>query len=434
MTSISTPFSRKGVTDFRAVAPFYVYAAVAFLASAVLLFFSTDAFTQHYFHPHLLAITHLMALGWGTMIILGAGNQLLPVLSEGALYSNRLAYVTFVLAAIGIPLLVFSFYVFDMGPPAKWGGRFVVLAVLAYLINNFMTVIKSKSETVHVIFVLTATFWLFLTCFYGLVILYNFTYTLLPEDSLHYLPLHAHAGIIGWFLLLIIGIASKLIPMFLISKYTNNTLLWLIYSLINGALLGYVFMFLLEGNALLVVLPSVLLATGILAFFYFIFMTYKLRLRKSVDEQMKVSLLSVILIFFPLLLLFAIIASSVLAGTESIKLALAYGFLIFFGWITAIILGMTFKTLPFIIWNRIYQSGGGHTNIPSPREMFSNKAFRIMSLAYLAGLTIFTAGILMNNSFLLRSGAFFMLITAVLYCWNIILLMSHGKSVLWYGK
>lgn len=113
--------------------------------------------------------------------------------------------------------------------PAKWGGRFVVLGMLAYLINIAVSIIKSKNENVHAVFVFTATFWLFLTAFLGLAQVYNFTAFILPADSVHYLALHAHAGIIGWFLLLIIGVASRLIPMFLISKYHNVKILWVIY-------------------------------------------------------------------------------------------------------------------------------------------------------------------------------------------------------------
>jgi cbb3-type cytochrome oxidase subunit 1 len=65
---------------------------------------------QHYFNPKTLAITHLMALGWGTMIILGASHQLLPVLIEGKLDSYLLALLSFIFAAAGIPLLVTGFY------------------------------------------------------------------------------------------------------------------------------------------------------------------------------------------------------------------------------------------------------------------------------------------------------------------------------------
>lgn len=117
-------------TPDTAVVPFYLYAAISFLASTILLIVSTESFTQHYFSPQLLAITHGMALGWGTMIILGASHQLIPVLTEKSLFSIRLAHISFFLAAVGIPLLVYGFYTFNMGWPSKWGGRLVLLSVM----------------------------------------------------------------------------------------------------------------------------------------------------------------------------------------------------------------------------------------------------------------------------------------------------------------
>src|SRR5690554_184461 len=108
-------------TSYKVVLPFYGYAALSFLLATLLILIDTSAFTQHYFHPHTLAITHTMALGWGTMIILGASHQLFPVMIEGKLHSNFLAYASFALAAIGIPLLVIAFYQFNMGALAMTG-------------------------------------------------------------------------------------------------------------------------------------------------------------------------------------------------------------------------------------------------------------------------------------------------------------------------
>ncbi|HYK56546.1 MAG TPA: cytochrome C oxidase subunit I, partial [Flavisolibacter sp.] len=121
-------------TTHKAVLPFYVYAALSFLAATVLLLFSTNAFTQHYFHPHTLAITHTMALGWGTMIILGASHQLVPVLIEARLFSNLLAYVSFALAAVGIPLLVYSFFKFQFNWTALTGAILINAAIVCYLV------------------------------------------------------------------------------------------------------------------------------------------------------------------------------------------------------------------------------------------------------------------------------------------------------------
>ncbi len=85
-------------TSWKVVLPFYGYAAISFLIANILLLLSSSDVTTHYFLPHTLAITHIMALGWGTMMILGASHQLGPVLIEGELYSNKLAYVSFTLA------------------------------------------------------------------------------------------------------------------------------------------------------------------------------------------------------------------------------------------------------------------------------------------------------------------------------------------------
>lgn len=412
-------------TAYKVVLPFYLYAAISFLAATIFLLLSTEAFTGHYFHPHILAITHTMALGWGTMVILGASHQLVPVLIEAKLYSNLLAYISFILAATGIPLLVYGFYIFDMGWPAQWGGCFVVLAILAYLINIAISMAKSKNESIHAAFVFTATLWLFLTTILGLAQVHNFTATLLPESSLHYLTLHAHAGIIGWFLLLVMGVASRLIPMFLISKYSNVKLLWWIYGLINSALLLFIVLFFHPDNKALLFIPIIAVFIAISLFIYYCYLAYKQRIRKQVDEQMKLSLLSVSMLLLPVLFLVIVIIFLISTSGEKLNLILSYGFLIFFGWITAIILGMTFKTLPFIVWNKVYHHRSGLGKTPNPKDLFSNGIFKSMVILYLAGFILFAIGIVIPNNILLKAGTILLVLTAVLYNWNVLKIFMH---------
>ena len=60
-------------TNYKVVLPFYIYAALGFLCGTLLLLLRTDIIEVHHFNPHTLAITHTMALGWGTKI---AGRSL----------------------------------------------------------------------------------------------------------------------------------------------------------------------------------------------------------------------------------------------------------------------------------------------------------------------------------------------------------------------
>src|SRR6185312_318644 len=310
-------------TSYKVVLPFYLYAGLSFFTATLLLIFSTPAFLQHYFHPHTLAITHIMALGWGTMMILGASHQLVPVLIEGKLYSNALAYLSFAFAGIGIPLLAIGFYTFDFSWPAQYGAILINMAILFYLANMVISMAKSKNENVHAVFVLTATLWLIITTIVGLFLVYNFTYPILSRDSLAYLPLHAHLGIVGWFLLLVIGVGSRLIPMFLISKYDDKKLLWRIYYLINFALIGFIICFLYINLNWLYLIPLSAIFLAVFMFAFFCYHSYKNRLRKKVDDPLKVSLVSVFIMAIPVIILFIIILI-LLCSVNNSSLVLVY--------------------------------------------------------------------------------------------------------------
>ena len=413
-------------TSHRVVLPFYTYAAISFLLAATMIIWDTSVFTQHYFSPKVLAITHTMALGWGTMIILGASYQLLPVLIEGKLFSEVLAYLSFGFAAIGIPILIYAFYDFHLGIMAEVGSMLISLAVICYSVNLWLTLVEGRNKSVHAIFVFTAALWLLFTVILGLLLVCNFTRDILPANSIHYLSLHAHLGIIGWFLLMITGVGSRLIPMFLISKYENRKLLWWIYLLINSGLAGFVLFFLCGFEVNLFFIPGTLVGSGIILFAVFVYRTFVNRIRKKIDEQIKMSIFSTIPMIISVIILASLIA--LFNAGSNTRLVLLYGFVIFFGWITAIILGMTFKTLPFIIWNKVYHHKTALLKTPNPKELLNHVVYKVSGIIYLSGFVVFSVGIIWVNTMMLNVGAFCLLITAILYNFNVFKVLAHKST------
>ncbi|HMV03695.1 MAG TPA: cytochrome C oxidase subunit I [Chitinophagales bacterium] len=414
-------------TSYKVVIPFYVYAAVSLLIGTILLFFHTDIAHQHYFHPYTLAITHTMALGWGTMIIFGASHQLLPVLVEGKLDSNLLAYLTFIFAAIGIPFLVAGFYMFQMGWLVQLGAILINIAVICYLTNVIMSIYNSKKYNIHAWFIATASLWLFSTTFFGLLLVFNFTRSILPKDSVAYLTIHAHLGIVGWFLLLVIGVGSRLIPMFLISKYTNDKTLWQIFILINLSLVGFIIFKLMNCPTTYYYIVLALGLIGIALFGNFCRMAHKVRIRKSVDEQMKVSLLSVLQMLFPIIALLIVII--LFPSKKYADMSILYGFCIFFGWLTAIILGMTFKTLPFIVWNKVYSKKAHAGRTPVPKDLFNENIFNGMTLAYILGFILFITGMILSLNIVLKIATIALVLAASLYVSNITIILLHKPNI-----
>ncbi len=412
-------------TPPRVVLPFYGYGAGCFLVATLLLLSHSGALPGHYFQPSLLAITHLMALGWGTMMTFGASYQLMPVLTGKLLWSNRLARVSFWLSGLGIPLLVWGFYRFNLGGPTLVGGALVFLGISAWLFNMAGSMSEKPLEQLHAVFVFSAGIWLWLTALVGLTLLLNFRYPVLAADSLHYLSVHAHLGILGWFLLLITGVGARLIPMFLISKYENRRLLWAIYGLVNGGLLLYLAGFLMEISGM--VFPAMaLVAAAITLFICFCHKAYKARLRRSVDIPVRLSLLSPALMTLPVLMLLA----SYFRKSPPVEASffVSYGLLIFFGWITAILLGMTFKTLPFIIWNKVYGALAGRQQTPAPNALIHEGVLRWMRYAYLSGLGVLLSGMILSLSALLYAGAALLFVSAMLYGYLVLRILTHKSQ------
>ncbi|MCZ2338462.1 MAG: hypothetical protein LC127_09705 [Chitinophagales bacterium] len=216
--------------------------------------------------------------------------------------------------------------------------------------------------------------------------------------------------------------------MFLISKYSNKNLLWWVYGMINGALVSFI-LFKIAGLTSIAFLLSIIAGlTGILLFGVYCYKAYKVRIRRQVDDQMKISLLSVAQMLIPLIAIILILYF--LPAGEYLNISILYGFCILFGWITAIILGMTFKTLPFIVWNKVYTKKAFKGRTPTPKELFSDKIYSGMLIAYLSGFVLFIAGILLSQDIILKVGAFALLLAAVLYVTNTGKIITHQQKQL----
>ena len=410
---------------YKVVVSHYTIAAIFFLALAILFAFSMGDLSGHYFQPKLLAITHAAALGWGTMIIFGALTQLLPVILERELFSIELCWISLLFFVPGVILLVYSFWVFDPGMYMQLSGLLVLVAIITFSMNVFLTVQAKKDHTVFQEFIMTSCLWLMLTALLGVLMVYNFRFTFLPKDHLQFLRLHAHMGVAGWFLMLIIGVSGKLVPMFLVSRYQKTHLLSISYYLINAALL----MFLIDGylfglNWKTYLIFAVAL-TGIGFYFYYIFQCYKSRLRKEVDLPMLQTLLSFLLLAACIFVLPFILYYHLKNDSHAVNLSVFYGILIFMGWITALILGQTFKTLPFIVWVKHYEHLTGKVKTPLPADLINSTLLRIQFTGFFVFLLGFFAGMLYASNILKFIGAGGLITTAAVYCIQVLCLLLH---------
>jgi len=404
-----------------AVVPFYAAAAVAFLVLCLLMLFSANDFAGHYFQPHILAITHTAALGWGTMIIFGAAYQLLPVIYEKDLYSSKLAFASFFFLVPGTTLLVYSFWNFNTGILMQVGGLLILAGILMFTCNVVLTSMNSEKYSVQKLYIIASSIWLLITASIGLLLVYNFSFPIFKKSHLEILKLHAHAGIVGWFLLLIIGVGTKLIPMFLLGKSAKEKFLLYGWWLINGGLIAFIADGFIAGVTLRSLMYGTFIVAGIVLFILYIWDVYKNRMRKQVDFQMKHVMISMIF------MILAIVHIPVLIlKPQEIKCTLVYGMLVFVGWITSIIIGKTFKTLPFIVWNDKYKTHVGKKDLPMPKNLYQEKLTKIQ---FLTGFILFIIGIRSGTTVINQAAAIILIAVACLYNYNVFKIIFHKPQL-----
>jgi hypothetical protein len=222
---------------------------------------------------------------------------------------------------------------------------------------------------------------------------------------------------------LICGVGAKLIPMFLLSKSKKN---WLLYSALALQNLGLVLV-LCHGYFRSIdsgIIPfATLIILGLVLWATYITDIYRHRLRKKVDTLMKQTLLSFTCI--PLAIVTLVITFNSTAG----KWTSLYGTLIFLGWITGIILGKTFKTLPFIIWNNKYKDIHGSAKIPLPKNLYSERLTNYQTYLFVIALAALSTGLLSELAWILQAATLLWIALAVLYCYNVATVIFHKKTI-----
>jgi uncharacterized membrane protein YuzA (DUF378 family) len=403
-----------------AVIPFYIAGALFFLGLTVLSFIAADSFHGHFFQARTLALVHIAALGWGTMLIFGAAYQLIPVIFERPLYSPRLAFASFVSLVIGSFCLVTAFWNSHTGWPMLAGGSLVVVATLLYIINLFLTA-DYKAVSIAKCFVFSSACWLLATTVAGLMLAINLAFPFIEGNHLELLKIHAHLGLAGWFLQLISGVSSILVPMFLFGKSAKTNLLRAAFILQHVGLLGFTADHYFFGPSARAPLYILIVLAGILCWLGFLADVYRRRVKKKVDLQMRFTGASLAALLLAVATLLPIFWFSSHAWNS------LYGTLLFFGWISGLIFGKTFKTLPFIVWNHHYKDVHGQKNIPLPKDLYNEKLIRLQFWLFLSASLSLAAGILSDTLWISKAAMLVWTLVALLYLLNIGNVLAHKK-------
>lgn len=386
-----------------------------------------DLLTAYHYHQHIVAITHLLLLGFGLTVVIGATYQLVPVLLETQLHSERLARWHFPIHVISVAGMVWMFWIWDMKQVGHFGSG-LALGIGFYAYNLVRTLFRVRGWTIPAAAVAASLVWLVLVASAGLAIAAGkCTYELVDRPDIPAilaLPLvglkatatvlsrfeaialmhaHAHLGVLGVFIILTVGVAYKLVPMFLISEIQSPRRAWLSLGLLNGGLaLSFVAIAL---QSRWKTAAGLLIAAGFAVYAREMMAILAARRRQSIDWGIRAFLASQTLLL-PVTALGLVLSWPSLTLTEGVgRMENAYGFLAILGVLAFAIVGMMQKILPFLVWFAAYGKEVGRARTPALTDMYSAKTQAFIFWAWMTGLALATFGILTGSTPLARWGS-----------------------------
>ena len=357
------------------------------LGAAGLVWVAPDIAQGLFPLPRVVAVTHLFTLGWITLTIQGALYQLLPVALSSPIRSGRLAHATFLLHVPGLALFVGGLLAGSHGASMAGGALFGV-ALLLFAGNLAATLARAPARGTTWWALAGAAVFLASTVALGMSLAGNLRWGHLGGSRFLALGVHLHVAALGWAGLVMIGVAQRLLPMFLLSHGAAE---WPGRAAVAGVGSGVALLLVLH-HALTpasLLLVAGCLAGGMIAFVAQAALFFRHRRKPALDPGLRLA--AGALAFFLLALVLAPLF--VTLGLAAPRVATAYVLALVLGGFCLFIAGHYYKILPFLVWLHRFGPLVGTRTVPRVGELYSAPVASLAGALLAAG----TLGLLLST-------------------------------------
>ena len=406
---------------------YFGFAHLCLGAAFLFLALQSEALVGFFYHPQMIAVVHLVTLGWITGSILGAIYLVGPIALRMQMPARRLDYLAFILFALGVTGTVGHFWIDSYS--GMLGSAGILLLGVAWVAGRVLaalgSAVLSKPVKLHIGFaflnILTAGALGFL------VGLEKLQVHVLPGFVLDSVYAHAHLAALGWATMIVVGIGYRLFPMFLPAAMPSGPGVWASAILLEAGVLG-LFISLMHGSRS-TVLWALLSMGGLFAFF--LQLRWMSRHRRSAPKDLQrpdfgmghalaavgylagATVLGLVILFAP-------------AGTWKLDLTIVYGVLGLLGFLSQMVVGMSARLLPMFSWMHAY-AGSGYTSLPPSPRVMSQRHLQVVVLAiWQLGVPALAIGFYAANATLVRITGWGMFAAVVIETANSVIVLRHA--------
>ena len=398
----------------RAVFAYWTFAHVSLATALLVLVTRPESIAGFHYHPKMVAVVHLVTLGWVTCSIFGALHMVAPMALRSPVRPRPIDLWGFTLISIGIVGMVAHFWL-DTSSGMAWSAATVVVG-FAIPVFRFWRAVQHSSMPgeVKIHFYLAFTN-LGLAALAGLALGIHKNAAFLPGTQLTNVWGHAHLAALGWATMMVFAVGYRLLPMFIPAAMPTGRWVWSTATLLQVGTIGLTTTLVLESPwtapfALTVIASIVVFATRV---------RWMMRHRKPSPKQMTrpdwpmVQTMAAI----GYLLLSALLGISLIVGPPAawkVGAALAYGVVFLIGFLAQIVVGVAGRLLPLATWLWSFADSNYQNPPPSPFEFTARELqLRVFSL-WTIGVPVLGVGMATSSLLAVRAGALCLLIALVL--------------------
>ena len=369
--------------------PFILTALLSLVGATLWMALRPGLLLQFFYSPEMLALTHLVALGFVTSLIMGVLLRLVPLALGVAPRSRRLALLQCALHVVGWTGMAFHFH------QAKWIGlswaTLVVLAGALIQLWNFSGVLRlawrgnlvaAWVSAALVNLVLAAG----LGVSFGFLRAYGVGGEVLSAPLLNRIAAHLHLAALGWVTTMIFGFQLLLLP----ATRGSPRVEWARWAALQVGLLGAAVGLLLGWDHPAPFAAAVLFAVlghaaGPLR--------AAARQRASLWELVALGLLVVL----------ACTGFALSAGWPAavdplrLRVEFAYGYVALLGWTTITIASTAFKLFPVWVWEERFRAESATRPVPPVSALSSRPLLHLSGLLLTLGVCGTAAAMLLGD-------------------------------------
>lgn len=401
-----TGLSTEQAPPITAPVRFFVTAPLFGILAGLLIFFTDAQTLMNRYSIESIIITHALTIGFLSFIMLGSMTQMLPVLAGAKMPKVELVTkYSYILMVVGVISMLLGLYTSNkllniiafIGLGSGFLTMLIATALSLKTVSNFNATVKGIS---------TSIVFAFFVVLMGLYLLYSYISN--DIDSTHMIVANIHSvwAVFGFAVILIIGVAFQVLPMFYVAPkfkaFCKKRVVWLIS-------IGLViWMFLSAFYEEYTLAGKLWIAVFVWAFATTVWLKLSRRRRPISDVTVWYwRSASVFLTLGSFLWIF----DEYFKHEYIVMVAILIG-----GFILSIVIGMLYKIVPFLVW--FHLNGMGYMNIPTINEMINKRVAQIQFILFIASLIGFIFSFYMQN--LLQVSAISFIISMVLLEYNVI--------------